>query len=97
MMKSLLIIMIKSFKEKSDNDSNWINGGFMVVNPSIYQHIKSNNDVLETDLLTVLVKRKKLYSYKHYGFWQAMDTLRDKELLEDLISRNDTPWIKVQF
>lgn len=50
--------MIKSFKEKSDNDSNWINGGFMVVNPSIYQHIKSNNDVLETDLLTIWLKGK---------------------------------------
>ena len=85
--------MIMSFKEKSDNDLNWINGGFMVVSPSIYQHIRSYNDVLETDVLPNAAKINRLYSYKHYGFWQSMDTLRDKELLEDLISIKNTPWL----
>ena len=84
--------MIKSFKEKSDNDLNWINGGFMVVNPSIYQQIKSENDVLETDVFPVF-SNNGLYSFKHYGFWQSMDTLRDKELLENLISQDIIPWI----
>jgi glucose-1-phosphate cytidylyltransferase len=86
--------LIKSFKEKSDNDSNWINGGFMVVKPIIYQYIKSTEDILEKDVLPILAKSNKLYSYKHYGFWHAMDTLRDKELIEDLISKKSTPWIK---
>ena len=86
--------MIKSFKEKSDNDLNWINGGFMVVSPSIYYHIKTDDDVLETDVLPVVAKDNCLYSFKHYGFWQAMDTLRDKELLESLVSQDKTPWIR---
>jgi glucose-1-phosphate cytidylyltransferase len=86
--------LINSFKEKSDNDSNWINGGFMVVKPIIYQYIKSTEDILERDVLPILAKSNTLYSYKHYGFWHAMDTLRDKELIEDLISKKSTPWIK---
>jgi glucose-1-phosphate cytidylyltransferase len=86
--------MIKSFKEKSDNDMNWINGGFMVVSSSIFQHINSIDDVLETDILPVVANNNGLFSFKHYGFWQAMDTLRDKELLENLVLQGITPWIK---
>ena len=85
--------LIKSFNEKLDNDLNWVNGGFMVIRPSIYQHIRSDNDVLETDVLPLLAKENKLYGHKHNGFWQSMDTLRDKELLENLVLRNMTPWI----
>ena len=86
--------MIKSFKEKSDNDSNWINGGFMVVSSSIFSYLNGFNDSLEMDVLPKAAKNKSLFSYKHYGFWQAMDTLRDKELLENLINNNDTPWLR---
>lgn len=86
--------LIKSFKEKSDNDLNWINGGFMVVDPKIFQKITSYNDVLESDVLPKFAESKTLHSYKHMGFWQSMDTLRDKELLERLISEHNTPWIK---
>lgn len=66
----------------------------MVVNPSIYNFIRNDNDVLETDVLPIVAEINSLYSYKHYGFWQAMNTLRDKELLENLISQLKTPWIK---
>ena len=86
--------IIKSFKEKSDNDLNWINGGFMVVNPSIYHYIKSDKDVFESDVLPIVATKNKLYSFKHFGFWHAMDTLRDKELLESLISQHQTYWIR---
>ena len=85
---------VQSFKEKSDNDLNWINGGFMVINRDVLHHISSPDDVLETDILTELAKNGKLYSYKHYGFWQSMDTLRDKEYLEKLFLEKQIPWIK---
>ena len=84
---------IVSFKEKADNDTNWINGGFMVVNPSIFRIISNYDESLEDDILAKMAKSHLLISYKHYGFWQSMDTLRDKELLEKLITEKNTPWL----
>ena len=86
--------MISSFREKSDNDSNWVNGGFMVIDSSVLNMIVNDYDVLETDILPKCVMSKCLYAYKHYGFWQSMDTLRDKEFLDDLITKKITPWIR---
>ena len=64
------------------------------MNHLIYQHIRSENDVLETNILPNVAKKNKLFSHKHYGFWQDMDTLRDRELLENLVSQYKTPWIR---
>lgn len=86
--------MINSFNEKSDNDSNWINGGYMVANYKLFNYINDLNDTLETNVLLIIAKNNTLFSHKHYGFWQAMDTLRDRELLENLILQKKTPWIK---
>jgi glucose-1-phosphate cytidylyltransferase len=73
------------FREKSSLDQGWINGGFMVMNSKIFQFLKNNQTYLERDPFEILSKKKQLYAYKHSGFWQCMDTLRDKEILEKSI------------
>jgi len=70
------------FKEKSNIDEGWINGGFFVMEPTIFKFIKNDKTYLERRPFEILSKNKLLNAYKHYGFWQCMDTLRDKELLE---------------
>ena len=72
------------FKEKSKLDEGWINGGFFVFEPEIFKFINSDRTYLEREPLQNISKRKQLYAYKHHGFWQCMDTLRDKELLEKI-------------
>jgi glucose-1-phosphate cytidylyltransferase len=86
--------IVKSFKEKSDNDNNWVNGGFMVADYTIFDYINNEKDVLETDILSKLASEKRLFSFKHYGFWHSMDTIRDKQMFERMIESNDTPWLK---
>ena len=73
---------VKVFKEKSRLDEGWINGGFFVMSPKIFKFIKNDKSYLERQPLENLSKKNKLGAYKHFGFWQCMDTLRDKELLE---------------
>ena len=85
---------ITSFKEKADSESSWVNGGFMVVDKEIFEFIHDSSDILEKDVLSKLASNKSLNAFKHNGFWQSMDTLRDKELLENLISPDKTPWIQ---
>lgn len=83
---------VKSFAEKSQVEEGWINGGFMVVEPGIFDYLKRDQDVLETDVLEALAKDNKLTAFKHNGFWQCMDALRDKFLLEGLWKNNNAPW-----
>lgn len=83
---------INSFKEKSKEDGGWINGGFMVLNPKVINYIEGDDTVFENEPLESLAKEKQLCAFKHYGFWQCMDTLRDKELLENLWLKNKAPW-----
>jgi len=84
---------VVDFKEKDISDSAWINGGFMIIKPEIFDIIENNNTVLERDTLKYLSKIKKIGVHKHNGFWQCMDTLRDKELLEELINNKSAPWM----
>ncbi len=70
------------FKEKSKLDEGWINGGFFVMEPKIFQYIKNSKTFLEKEPLVSISKKKQLVAYKHQGFWQCLDTTRDKELLE---------------
>lgn len=86
---------VVSFKEKADNDSSWVNGGFMIVEKEIFDHIKGSEDILEENVLAKLASKGLLNSYKHNGFWQSMDTLRDKEYLENLIFHKRMPWKKL--
>lgn len=85
---------IKSFAEKRKEDGGWINGGFMVVEPEIFDYIEGDQSVLERDVLEKLAAKGQLCAYKHNGFWQCMDTLRDKMFLEKLIESGQAPWIK---
>ncbi len=70
------------FKEKSRLDEGWINGGFFIFEPSIFKYIKNDKTFLEKEPLQKISKNKQLLGFKHNGFWQCMDTKRDKEILE---------------
>lgn len=78
---------VKYFKEKSKLDEGWINGGFFVMEDKIFKYIKDKKTILEQYPLEKLSKLGKLGAYKHNGFWQCVDTLRDKELLEEAIRK----------
>ena len=84
---------IQSFREKSQEDMGWINGGFMVLEPSVIDYIAGDNTVFEREPLENLANEGQLDCYKHEGFWQCMDTLRDKEKLEKLIAEQRAPWL----
>ena len=75
------------FKEKSKLDEGWINGGFFIFEPEIFKYLKNDSTFLEREPLSKLGKQKKLNAYRHNGFWQCMDTLRDKEIIEKLIHK----------
>jgi glucose-1-phosphate cytidylyltransferase len=76
---------VKYFKEKSSLDEGWINGGFFVIEPKVFKFIKDDNTYLERGPLEKIASLGELVAYKHFGFWQCMDTLRDKEILEKKI------------
>tara|TARA_B100000242_G_scaffold290749_1_gene262716 strand:+ start:6023 stop:6796 length:774 start_codon:yes stop_codon:yes gene_type:complete len=81
-----------SFKEKPQLNEGWINGGFLVVEPEFINKIPEENVMLEKEPMDILTQDNQLKAYKHEGFWQCMDTVRDKKLLEDLYSKG-APWI----
>ena len=83
---------IISFREKNKADMGWINTGFMVIEPKVFDYIKEDATVFERDPLERLADEGEINCYKHYGFWQCMDTMRDKEKLEMLWQKNMAPW-----
>lgn len=83
---------IASFREKPDGDGAWINGGFFVLEPGVLDYIEGDSSVFERDPMQNLAQDGQLHAYKHAGFWQSMDTLRDKMLLEDLWNSGKAPW-----
>ena len=84
--------LVNEFIEKPAGDGNWINGGFMICEPEILDLIESDETVFEQYPLQTLAKSGQLSAYKHNGFWQCMDTLRDKIYLNDLWEKNKAPW-----
>ena len=78
---------VKIFKEKSKLDEGWINGGFFVFEPDIFKYIKNDQTYLEREPLEILSKKKQLMAFKHHGFWQCMDTKRDKQLIEKILDK----------
>ena len=78
---------VSYFKEKSNIDEGWINGGFFVMEPKIFNIIKNDKTYLERETFEILSKKKSLNAFKHYGFWQCMDTLRDKYMLENYFKK----------
>lgn len=83
---------ISSFKEKPEGGSGWINGGFFVLEPKVIDYIAGDSTVWEREPMEKLAEEGKLSAYRHRGFWQSMDTLRDKMLLEDLWASGKQPW-----
>jgi glucose-1-phosphate cytidylyltransferase len=84
---------ITAFREKSQDDTGWINGGFMVFQKEIFDYIEGDQTTLERAPLETLASQGELTAYKHHGFWQCMDTMRDKQLLEELIEKDQAPWM----
>jgi glucose-1-phosphate cytidylyltransferase len=84
-----------SFQEKPKGDGSWINGGFFICEPEVFDYIPDGeNTIFEREPLESLTKAGQLYTFKHTGFWKPMDTQRDKNQLEELIEKNAAPWIK---
>ena len=83
---------VSSFMEKNNEHVQWVNGGFFVLNKKIFKYLKNDNTIWEQDPLKKLSKDGQLVAYKHNKFWQPMDTLREKEYLEELYLRNKAPW-----
>ena len=81
-----------SFQEKPQGDGAWINGGFFVLEPSVIDLIDGDDCIWEQHPLKTLAETSELSAYHHKGFWQPMDTLRDKNLLEELWQGNQAPW-----
>ena len=86
--------LIKRFYEKEQFREDWINGGFFVCNKDLFNYFTKKNSVFESDVLNKLAKKGHLQGYKHTGFWYCMDTLRDKNFLNDIYKKGFTPWIK---
>ena len=83
---------VESFKEKPKGDGAMINGGFFVLSPKVFKHIKGDDTTWEQEPLMQLAADGQLMAYEHQGFWQPMDTLRDKHLLESLWAKGTAPW-----
>ena len=84
---------ITSFKEKPQGDGSWINGGFFVCEPQIFDYLTNDSKcILEREPLEKLATDGQLNAYKHSGFWKAMDTLKDKNELTEMWQNLDAPW-----
>lgn len=83
---------VYGFREKPKGDDYWVNAGFFVMQPEIFNYLKDESTVLEREPLENLAKDEQLMAYKHRGFWHPMDTLRDKNHLEDLWKSGGAPW-----
>jgi glucose-1-phosphate cytidylyltransferase len=84
--------LVTSFKEKPQAESGWISGGFFLFNKEIFRFLKNDLTILEKSPMIALVKKKQLSGYKHNGFWQCMDTMREKKLLISLLAKGKAPW-----
>ena len=87
---------VTSFIEKPDSDisnESWINGGFFVFNKEIFKYLENDMTILEKSPLESLASEGQLMSFQHNGFWQCMDTIRDKEYLNELFEEGETPWL----
>ena len=85
---------VKSFSEKTQINSGWINGGFFVFEPKVFDLIENDSTVLEKKPLEWLANNSQLNAYKHDGFWQCMDTVRERDNLEEIWKSGNAPWKK---
>ena len=85
---------VVSFKEKSQLTESWINGGFFVMEPDFFEMLSSDETVLEKEPLEKAASMKELVAFRHEGFWQCMDHKLDKDLLDEMCSKKEVPWLK---
>ncbi len=85
---------VKSFREKSQNDGAPINAGYMVLNPEVFNYIEGDQTIFEREPLERLAAEGQLMSYMHRGFWQCMDTKREMDILEKMLTAGKAPWKK---
>ena len=83
---------VRSFHEKPTDEGGWINGGFFVLSPKVLDNITGDAQMFEQGPLEKIVEDRELHAFQHHGFWQAMDTLRDRQYLEQLWSQGNAPW-----
>jgi glucose-1-phosphate cytidylyltransferase len=86
--------LVTHFGEKSQTDSGWINGGFFVLEPTVSNYVKAPFEPFETGAIPRLVKDKELMAFHHHGFWQPMDTLRERTELSELAQKKTPPWLE---
>jgi glucose-1-phosphate cytidylyltransferase len=84
--------LVSEFVEKPQIGEGWINGGFFVFEPAIFDYLEGDNSSLEADALERVASAGQLAAYRHEKFWQCMDTLRDKRLLDGLWDSGEAPW-----
>jgi glucose-1-phosphate cytidylyltransferase len=84
---------ILTFQEKPKGDDHWVNGGFFVCQPEIFEYIGGDDTIFEKEPLEKLAKDDQLYTYRHLDFWKPMDTMRDKIQLDGMIKNENAPWI----
>lgn len=83
---------VDSFREKSQSDEAWVNIGFAVFQPEVFDYLGNGDKMLETEPYERLAQAGEMMAYKHHGFWSPMDTMRDKIVLEDLWNDGRAPW-----
>jgi glucose-1-phosphate cytidylyltransferase len=86
--------LVTHFGEKDHTNVGWINGGFFVLQPEVIQYIHDDSEPFERDVLPRLVSESQLACFEHEGFWQPMDTLREKNLLSELLGEGKPPWLQ---
>lgn len=84
--------LVKEFSEKPQIGEGWINGGYMVLEPAVFEYLSGDDSILEVDALERLASENQLAAFRHEGFWQCMDTLREKKILENLWQSGRAPW-----
>jgi glucose-1-phosphate cytidylyltransferase len=84
---------VSNFKEKSQASEGWINGGYFVFEPAIFDFLIDDQTVLEKEPLEKLAECGQLMAYKHTGFWHPMDTVRDRDVLNELWANGSAPWV----
>jgi len=80
------------FKEKPQSGEGWINGGFFVFEPDVFEYLEDDTTILEQKPLEKLANDGQLMAYEHAGYWQCMDTIRDRDALQDLWATGNAPW-----
>ena len=86
--------IVKEFQEKPQAGEGWINGGYFIFEPEVFDYLDNDDSILERDCLENLAKDSQLMAYQHEGFWQCMDTLREKTVLDNMCLSGDMPWLK---